>query len=45
MYNVLKCTKVTFDCCGVESYEDWTNNTITDGSFTDWAKVSSAPIT
>lgn len=30
--------QVTFDCCGVESYEDWTNNTITDGSFTDWAK-------
>ena len=31
--------KVTFDCCGVESYTDWSNETITDSKFTDWAQV------
>lgn len=27
-----------FDCCGVESYTDWSNQTMTNGSFVGWAK-------
>jgi len=30
--------QTSFDCCGVESYTDWSNKTITDGSFVTWAK-------
>lgn len=27
-----------FDCCGVETYQDWSNQTITNGSFITYAK-------
>jgi len=27
-----------FQCCGVESYNDWSNQTMTNNSFVNWAK-------
>lgn len=31
--------QTNFQCCGVESYDDWSNKTMTGNSFVDWAKA------